>query len=75
MGGVSLFADFSGRDVKEGLAVKRYMSVESDLWLGWRSGGQETSGERIQSLVCAQWFLKNKTHTGNLLTHAHTSTV
>lgn len=65
---------YSGCNVKEGLAAERYMCEEPDLWLGWRSGGHETSGERIQSLVCAQWFLKNKNRTGQPLKQTHTIT-
>lgn len=60
--------------MKEGLAAERYMCEESDLWLGWRSGGHEASGERIQSFVCAQWFLKNRHRAGQPLKCTHTIT-
>lgn len=65
---------YSGCNVREGLAAESYMCEKSDLWLGWSSGGHETSRERIQSLVCAQWFLKSKNHTGHPLKHSHTTT-
>lgn len=50
-----------GCKVKEGLAARRYMCEESDLLLracSWNGGSHETSRKRIQSLVCAHWFLR-----------------